>query len=392
MVRRNYIKPLPVLVLLVLFCVMGHAQDASQYKRFKSSQIEQPRTESVEKTAQPELKASYDLQRSYWQKQTIESKSNAATWFNYYAAHRFTAYTKTSKNITPAKQKELDAIVTDMEKSVPNSYEYHYVKYWNSNHDVNQFHHLQKAYELNPNSHELYDDFIAHYEITGQAEKKKEWCTRLKTAGITEKEIYQYNYNVLMSLEKGAVLITNGDDDTYPLWVLQNLENVRTDVTVLNLDLLEVDDYRQRKWKELGWTDQGSMADGRKHFLRNMSMASGKPVYYGFTVDPTLLKYFQNYLYCTGLAFRFSAVDYDNKKALQDNYETYFKTDYLKTAQSNPKVARMNMNYTMPLLLLHEQYQTQGNTSQVTEVEQLLNQISASAGRSGEVQKYLEKN
>jgi transmembrane protein TMEM260 (protein O-mannosyltransferase) len=68
-------------------------------------------------------------------------------------------------------------------------------------------------------------------------------CNRLTASRAHETLARDFAIDLLNSVEPYGILVTAGDNDTFPLWYAQEVEGVRRDVVIINLSLANTDWY-----------------------------------------------------------------------------------------------------------------------------------------------------
>ncbi|MBK6836878.1 MAG: DUF2723 domain-containing protein [Bacteroidetes bacterium] len=111
---------------------------------------------------------------------------------------------------------------------------------------------------------------------------KAEWNDHNRSDRYTSRD---FATDYLNSCDRNAILFTNGDNDTFPLWYVQEVEGVRTDVRVVNLSLLNTDwyvDQLKRKYYDsdpitISWT-QDKYRLGRRDYIPFYDRGIKEPV------------------------------------------------------------------------------------------------------------------
>ncbi len=172
---------------------------------------------------------------------------------------------------------------------------------------------LEEAVRLDPGYADPWFSLVIVY-MDARDEDRLDLALRrlLESRAITE-EVMDYNYNTLIGLEETAILITNGDNDTYPAWILTRVLKTRPDIDVVNRSLLnsewyplyvieqglprfisksQLDDLRDSAARSLKENDTqvppgGLVGDTLIQLLVRSAERAGRPVYFANTLYVT---------------------------------------------------------------------------------------------------------
>ncbi|MDK9699254.1 MAG: hypothetical protein OEM52_03765 [bacterium] len=180
---------------------------------------------------------------------------------------------------------------------------------------------VERAMQLDPSFTDPIFALVVNYMALGEREKSDAMLRRLIELGAVNEEVMDYSYNMLAQLEPNAILITNGDNDTYPGWILTRIEKFRPDVVLVNRSLMNTTWYPEIVAKDIGlpfvttqqitdirnFRDQqtkaktrqpgaGMYADTLIARIIESAKSSDRPLYFAITMmnSPELAKYSEN--------------------------------------------------------------------------------------------------
>ncbi len=124
---------------------------------------------------------------------------------------------------------------------------------WREANADSSWRHVVQATRCDPGDGNAWQGVVVGAMLRGQAPLLKKALQSLVDTGFLTPALLAYERWVLRPLPPDAVLLTNGDLDTYPAWALQEVERLRPDVAVVNLSLLNMPPYARfvRDWYHL---------------------------------------------------------------------------------------------------------------------------------------------
>ncbi len=114
---------------------------------------------------------------------------------------------------------------------------------WKGANADSSWRHVVQATRCDPGDGNAWLEVVVGAMLRRQPTLEKKALQSLVDTGFLTPAILAYQRWVLRPLPPDAVLLTNGDLDTYPAWALQEVEQLRRDVAVVNLSLLNAPAY-----------------------------------------------------------------------------------------------------------------------------------------------------
>ena len=99
---------------------------------------------------------------------------------------------------------------------------------------------LLRASTVDPNYAETYYTLWSTSLRNGDRDLTERCLKQLVELGDMPRPLLDYGYNMVAGAPENAIILTNGDNDTYPPLASQALTGLRRDVSIVNLSLLNI--------------------------------------------------------------------------------------------------------------------------------------------------------
>ena len=338
----------------------------------------------------------YETQINLWKAEIDKNSKNGEAWINYYRANRALRNLSSTEESRTKWDNQCKAIHEQVWKEMPKSFEAYFIQYSENGFRKDASEDLLAAQALRPDDPLIQDLLMIHYELKNDIEKRDFYAKRLYENNELCAGMLNWGYNILSELDENAILFTYGDNDTYAPWVVQAAKGFRKDVTIINLHLILLDNYRDRMLKRLGYepfTDRETETEEEakklsrelyEHFLKGK-----RPAYFSASAINGFEELYGDKLYLTGLAYKYSESSFDNTAVIRRNYEKRYLLDYLKEVFSfnigDLKGEQFNGMYIPSMIKLYQHYDESEEILKKQNLELLLLKVAEQSGQQSEV-------
>jgi hypothetical protein len=315
----------------------------------------------------------------------IEMKTNTSFLKN----KKLAATQITSRTPTLEQQAEMNTAIDYYKLNAPESFEYHYFTYIAGNYNLDLIMHLEKAKELKPTNSDVIVQMAAYHTIISDTNASSKELSQLVQMGKIEADVLTYDNALLNSVSTNGILLTHGFDDAYGSFYLQQNNNVRNDVKIVSLDLMQSKVYRDSLQKD-GFQIPSSQVVDVQFFQDFCAQNQSKNLNLSMTFPKPYLQPQINQLEVQGLVYVFK----DPSKSMATENQKIWKTFSLSKSFENvntEKGKQLTANYLPMLFYLRDLYEKQNKKNEIPPIDKAIEKIGIQTNKLKQIQTILGK-
>jgi hypothetical protein len=315
----------------------------------------------------------------------IEMKTNTSFLKN----KKLAATQITSRTPTLEQQAEMNIAIDYYKLNAPESFEYHYFTYIAGNYNLDLIMHLEKAKELKPTNSDVIVQMAAYHTIISDTNASANELSQLVQMGKIEADVLTYDNALLNSVSTNGILLTHGFDDAYGSFYLQQNNNVRNDVKIVSLDLMQSKVYRDSLQKD-GFQIPSSQVVDVQFFQDFCAQNQSKNLNLSMTFPKPYLQPQINQLEVQGLVYVFKDL---SKNRATENQQIWKIINLSKAIESvhTEKGKQLTANYLPMLFYLKDLYEKQNKKNEIPPIDKAIEKIGIQTNKLKQIQTILGK-
>lgn len=237
-----------------------------------------------------------------WHHAVNSRPADAQARYQLYNNERQAALVRGNGHISPADAARLKESADALARIAPASVDARLATYYQDFPEASAFAALEAALAVEPRAPGAVVPRMTLALKRGDADGLRAAAVELRERGLVAPGLLLMAQDLLASVDRGGVLLTGGELDTYPTLAVQHTEAARKDVLVVDVRLLADNDYRQRVWREAGAA--GTAPATVQGVVNALPQATARPVHLALSLPGELLAPWHERSALTGLTLR----------------------------------------------------------------------------------------
>jgi hypothetical protein len=348
-------------------------------KKSEPSKLATSKEESKSNDDAPAVQENENLELNNVGSSSSKYLQDPVHWFNSYTDKR-NASLSDDGVLSNKEQEQLGVIIAESKGYISNSFEFNYINVRHNRNKAEAGKYLQEAINSGGFSNSLLLPEIAWIsERLGDVSNRNLALSQYEKQGFisaVQNEMALWSLNIA---ESGSLIVTNGEFDTYPLWLQQQKKSV----FIVSLAMLEDSEWLSRTLKS--WNPSLSIPknlNNPRSFIDFLLKQNTKPVYLSLSIRSEILASYTKNLHPIGPLARLTSNSWNSTDALS---AFYFNASFQKFLNSeiskNDPFVKLISNLLPGIYMLKSQLLAT-NDPREKKAEEIYQQIKSITGKS----------